>query len=254
MIFLKRWLAYLLLPGGLVLLFVPLCTHRMGDIEKNFLFLENSENLIASDMPTETGTPSAKPDSLQEAVQQMHDRRKQKALEDARANEIINPYGYPRVTIEELDRYPAIADRVKTMQRIWSAVPRLNRQDTVSLAEWDAFQEAVGISVNENAFQYGRYIFKGYVKPGSVSVPVEIKHLKIGCRVAGGLFLIFLVFGRFTEPILFRPAAFVSVAATLSSSGMLLLLFSGEYSPGGFWNLSWQVSFKPQRNGARTLP
>ena len=190
MIFLKRWLAYLLLPGGLVLLFVPLCTQRMGDIEKNFLFLENSENLIASDKPAETGPPSAKPDSMQEAVQQMNERRKHRALEDARANEIINPYGYPRVTPEELDRFPAIADRVKTMQRIWSAVPRLNRQDTVSLAEWAAFREAVGISVNDNAFQYGRYIFKGYVKPESVSVPIEIKHLKIGCRVVGGLFLI----------------------------------------------------------------
>lgn len=189
LIFLKRWLAYLLIPAGLVLLFVPLSTNRMGETEKDFLFLENSENLIA-DKSAETGPPSPKPDSLEDAVQQMNERRKQKALEDTRAEKIINPYGYPRINSEDLNRYPALDDAVKTMQRIWSNIPRLTRQDAVPLEEWNAFREAVGISAENNAFQYDRYIFKGYVKPENVSVPVEIKHLKLGCKVAGGLFLI----------------------------------------------------------------
>lgn len=190
LILLKRWLAYFLLTAALVLLFVPVTTHRMEAGARDFLFLENSENLLAAKTSTSTEPPAAKPTSAAEAWQQMNERQKQKALEDARAEKILNPYGYPRINPEGLNRYPALADAVNTMQLIWSATPRLTRQDNVPLEEWNAFKEAVGISTEDNAFQYDRYVFKGQVKPDRVSVPVEVKNLKTGCKVAGGLFLI----------------------------------------------------------------
>lgn len=190
LIWLKRWLAYLLLPAGLVLLFVPLSTHRMKDSEKDFLFLENSENLIAADKPAKTGPPLPKPDSLGDAWQQMNERRKQKALEDARAATVVNSYGYPRIQPEDLAPYPALSQEVNAMQRIWSDRVRLTRLDKVPLAEWDAFRETAGISAENNAFQYGKYIFKGHVKSDLISVPIEVKNLKAGCKMAGGLFLI----------------------------------------------------------------
>jgi len=176
-----------LLSSGLVLLFVPLCTHRMENIDKDCFFLENSENLLAAE---KSAQPPPKPNSPEDAWQQMNERRKQKAIEDARAEKILNPYGYPLVEPETMAHYPALANAVKTMQRIWSYAPRLNRQDVVSPEDWNAFKKAVGISAEENAFQYGRYIFKGHVKKEDVSIPVEIAHLKTGCKAAGGLFLI----------------------------------------------------------------
>jgi len=174
-------MAYLLLSSGLVLLFVPLCTHRMENIDKDCFFLENSENLSTAE---KSARPSpSKPDSPENV-------QKQKAMEDASAEKILNPYGYPRIKPETMAHYPALADAVKTMQRIWSYTPRLNRQDAVSPEEWNAFKKEVGISAEEDAFQYGRYIFRGHIKKESVSIPVEVEHLKTGCKVTGGLFLI----------------------------------------------------------------
>ncbi len=187
---LKRWMAYLLLPAGLVLLFIPVCTHRMGEAERDFLFLENSENLLGVEKPADVESPPAESDSLEEKLKQMNERRQKKALEDTRAAEVINSYGYPRIQPEDLTPYPALSDKVNTMQRIWSSVPRVNRLDTVPLEEWDAFRESVGIAKEDQAFQYERYVFKGHVKRESVSVPIEVKNLRIGCKVTGLLFLI----------------------------------------------------------------
>ncbi|MFH0879997.1 MAG: hypothetical protein V2A34_09810 [Lentisphaerota bacterium] len=188
---LKRWMAYLLLPAGLVLLFIPLCTHRLGEAERNFLFLENSTDLLAVEKPTHAESPLAESDSLEERVKQMNERRQQKALEDARVAEVVNSYGYPRIRPEDLAPYPALSDAVGTLQRIWASIPsRLNRQDAVPIKEWYAFREAAGLSEEDQAFQYGRYIFRGHVKRESVMVPIEVKNLRIGCKVTGVLFLI----------------------------------------------------------------
>jgi len=187
---LKRWMAYLLLPAGLVLLFIPVCTHRMGEAERDYLFLENSEDLLATEKPADVKSPPEESASLEEKSRWVNERRQQRAREDARAAEEINSYGYPRIQPEDLAPFPALADRVHMMQRIWSGVPRVNRMDTVPLEEWDAFRESVGIAEEDQAFQYERYVFRGHVKRQSVSVPIEVKNLRIGCKVMGALFLI----------------------------------------------------------------
>lgn len=190
-IWLKRWLAYILVPMGLVLLFVPLSTHRMGMAERDFLFLENSADLLGVEKPAGAESPPAASDSFEEKLKQMNERRQKRALEEARAAEVVNPHGYPRIRPEDLAPYPALLDAVGTLQRIWAGIPsRLNRQDEVPIGEWNAFREAAGLSEEEQAFQYGRYIFKGHVKAESISVPMEVKHLRAGCKVAGALFLL----------------------------------------------------------------
>ena len=188
---LKRWMAYLLLPAGLVLIFIPVCTHRMGEAERDFLFLENSADLLAAEKPAAAQSPPTESDSLEEKLKWVNERRQQKALEASRAAEIVNSYGYPRIQPKDLVPYPALADAVRTLRRIWAGIPsRLNRQDTVPIEEWNAFKEAVGILDEDPAFQYERYIFRGHVKRESVSVPVEVKGLRTGCNVTGVLFLI----------------------------------------------------------------
>ncbi len=191
LIWLKRWLAYLLISGGLVLLFIPLCTHRMEYIEKNFLFLENIGNLIASEKSAKTETtPLPKPNSLEEKRQQVNEKRMQKAKEDTLASTIINPYGYPKIQYEDLTHYSLLSKEISTIQRMGTDNIRLIRLDSVPLKEWNSFREAFGISEKDSAFQYGKYIFKGYVKASCISVPVEVKNLKTWCKVVGIIFLV----------------------------------------------------------------
>jgi hypothetical protein len=188
---LKRWLAYLLIPAGLVLLFVPLCTHRQGEAEKEFFFLENSEDLLAGEKPADLGPAPAESAPLDEKVKWLNERRARQAQDAARAEEIVNPYGYPRVDAEMLRDYPRLADAMATLQRIWAYVPsRDNRQDAVPVEEWRAFSEALGLPEEDPAFQYGRYVFKGRIRVEDASVPVEVENLRVGCKAAGGLFLL----------------------------------------------------------------
>lgn len=187
---LERWVAYLLLPSGLVLLFIPVCTHRMGLAGRDFLFLENSADLLAAEKPAAVESPPAESDALEKKLKWVNERRRQKALEVSRAAEVVNPHGYPRIQPEDLAPYPALSDAVGTLQRIWSHIPRLNRQDAVPIEEWIAFRKAVGIADEDPAFQYGRHVFRGHVKTDNVSVPIEVKGLRTGCNVTGVLFLL----------------------------------------------------------------
>lgn len=204
LMWLKRSLAYFLIPVGLVLLFFPLSTHRMGEAERDFLFLENSEDLLAVEKPAVAESPPAEADSMEEKIKWMNERRQKRALEESRAAEVVNPHGYPRIRPEDLAPYPALLDAVGTLQRIWAYIPsRLNRQDEVPIGEWHAFREAAGLSEEDQAFQYGRHIFKGHVKAESVAVPVEVTHLRVGCKVAGALFLFLglgALCGGYTRP------------------------------------------------------
>lgn len=201
---LRRSLVYLLVPVGLVLLFFPLSTHRVGEAEREFLVLENSTDLLATEKPAGVESHPAEAGSMEEKIKRMNERRQKRALEEARAAEVVNPHGYPRIRPEDLAPYPALLDAVGTLQRIWAGIPsRLNRQDAVPIGEWNAFREAAGLSEDERAFQYGRYIFKGHVKAESVSVPMEVMHLRAGCKVAGALFLVLglgALCGSYTRP------------------------------------------------------
>jgi hypothetical protein len=206
LLWLKRWVAYLLLSSGLALLFAPLSTHRAEDIEKDFLYLEISETLAAAKSKKDEPSP-AKPDSGKNAWEQMIEKQEQQALEDARAAATTNAYGYPRLQPDDLAPYPELRKELDGMQRTIGHSPydhmAPSRKDAVPAEEWLAFRQAAGISGEDNAFQYGKYIFKGRVKPETVSVPVEIKHLKTGCKAAAGLFLVlglWALYGTYLSP------------------------------------------------------
>jgi hypothetical protein len=188
---LLRWLAYLFIPAGLVLFLVPMSTHRLEEAEKDVLFLENREDLVASEKPMTEEPPLGEPESLDEAVQRMNERRAQAALDDARAEEIINPYGYPRIASEDWASYPALFDAVRTLQFIWAYIPRRwHEEDAVPLEEWYAFCTAAGLSAEDAGFQDGRYVYRGEVRGVGIVVPVEVTYLKAGYKVAGALLLL----------------------------------------------------------------
>jgi len=73
---LKRWLAYLLVPSGPVLLFVPLNTHRMVETERDVLFLDITGTLADPEIPAETMSPPSTPDSVESDLRPMKERRK----------------------------------------------------------------------------------------------------------------------------------------------------------------------------------
>ncbi len=189
-IWLKRWLAYVLIPAGLVLLFVPLSTHRMGEAERDVLFLEIRETLADPEKAEETGSPPSEPDSAENPLQQMKKRWKFLSEAETLAAAPLNPYGYPRIQLQDLTTAPALARQLRIIRVAPSNFPRPIRLESVPIEEWDAFRAAAGITSANNAFQYGKFIFEADVKSADVYGPVEVKHLKIGCKAAGGIFLL----------------------------------------------------------------
>ena len=192
LVMLKRWMAYLLLPAGLVLLFVPISTHRLGQGGKVFLFLDIIEVLGVPENPDASDSPLPKPKTHEDAWRQQKRQQEQAALAEARADAVMNPYGHPRIRAEDLARYPTLKSEVIAMLRMYAnGRPNYHRpipQDAVPLEEWDAFRKAFGIK--DGSFQFGRYVFKGWVETVPTIVPMEIKHLRTGARVVGGLFLV----------------------------------------------------------------
>lgn len=205
---LKRWLVYLLLPAGLVLLFVPLSTHRKGEAEREFLFLEIIETLACPDELAEAAPSPSEPESAEDAWRRINEQRKRSAQEEACAAAVINPYGYRRIQPEDLAAYPAVAEEVATLRLLSSSMRaqrlRSTRPDAVPLEEWTAFVETAGISAGGGAFQYGKHILKGQVEAVSVDIGVEVENLKTGSKIVGGLFL---VLGLFLLKGCYAPAS-----------------------------------------------
>lgn len=195
-IFLKRWLLYLFVPAGLVLLFFPLNTHHLEDREKNFVFLEISETLVPK-------KSEAKPkpiidtfgDKAMEALEKELQKMQKLFSEDTT---IINTYGYPVLHANDLIPYPYFQSEVEDMMRMIALqnneYTRSKRLNNVSVEEWNTFKRAFLYDTDRNAFQYGNRIFKGYLKSGHVSSEVEISNLKLACKVMGILFLFFSIF------------------------------------------------------------
>ncbi len=189
---LKRWMAYLLLPAALVLLFVPMSTNRLGQGGKAVLFLDILEVLAVPEHPDVSDPPLPEPKTQEDAWRQLKRQQEQMALAQARADAVMNPYGYPRIRAEDLARYPALKLEVAAMRRMYAnGRPNSHRpipQDAVPPQEWDAFRKAFGIK--DGSFQFGRHVFKGWVETVPTIVPMEVKHLRTGGRIVGGLFLV----------------------------------------------------------------
>ncbi len=190
-IFLKRWLLYLFVPMGLVLLFFPLNTHRLEDRKKDFVFLEISETLVVKDRKIKykriRGTSDDKAmEALEKELQKMH---KLFSKETATA---INPYGYPILRLNDLVSYPNLQTEIENMLRNIAHYQYKNthfkRLNRVSIEEWNSFSNT--FLSDSYTFQYGNYIFRGKIKSDHALVEVEISQLKLVCKVMGVIFLL----------------------------------------------------------------
>lgn len=197
----KRWLAYFLVPTGFVLLFAPLSTHRNETIGKDFVRLQISETLLTPAVPDE---PSPPPDSTEDAWQQMKKRDEALSKQYSDTTPLTNAYGYPILQSEDMAPYPAMQAAVAEMMRrinLWPQDTLSEEQlDDVPAEEWAAFQDA---HTDEGAFQFGNRIFRGRATPGYATLEVEVKHLRMSCRIAGGLFLLlglFAMVGTYANP------------------------------------------------------
>jgi hypothetical protein len=204
---LKRWIAYLLIPAGLVLLLIPLHTHRSEMTDRDFAFLEISETLAeAEEAATAEKSPPSEDRSMDALMQQL--KQHQNAFSEGNsAPTTRNPYGYPVIELQDLTRFPALQDQVQDMMRTLGLaqkkVFRSTRLDGVSMDQWAGFKEAFLGDSEEVVFQCGNRIFRGHIESDLVSARVEVENLKMGCRVTGGVFLflsLFMLHGMYAKP------------------------------------------------------
>lgn len=149
---LRRWMAYVLFPAGLVLLFIPLSTHRSGFAERDTVFL---------------GVP---PPSAGDAA-------------EAPALAALHP--------EDLAATPALQAAVREIvadldlfRKPWSYVlPRLD----IPPDEWASFQS---LHAPDGIFRYENRVFEGRLSPQTIQIQTEVPHLRTGGRIAGGLFVL----------------------------------------------------------------
>jgi len=144
LIFLQRWLAYFLIPAGLVLLLFPLNTHRLEESEKDFVFLELSETLedkITVDKPITPENPDT-----EELLRFIEAQQKTLSKDFSTDATIINPYGYPVIGKQDFTRYPILAEQAEDMMQTISLRRQerigSKRLDNVPISEWKAFSKA----------------------------------------------------------------------------------------------------------------
>ena len=204
-VLLKRWIAYLLVPAGLVLLFFPLNTQHSEAIDKDFVFLKVDETLVDKTVKGISLKPPVNP-NMEDLAQYIEAQQKALNNDFSTVATIINPYGYPLIKKQDLTLYPFLAEQVEDMMQTISQWRQdrigSRRLDNVPMLEWLDFNKAFLGDTEVATFQYGNRIFKGFVKSDHVNIKVEIKHLKSVLKSVGGTFLIlsFLAFRRLYEP------------------------------------------------------
>ncbi len=182
---------YLLVPSGLVLLFAPLHTYRIGDIQKEFVFLRMIE--ILSSPPPDIPLMSESPSNEDLASYIFHQQHACSEYVSSVAS-ITNSHGYPIISESDMSAHSLILNHIDNMtQMLVPGVPlRLSAKwlDDLPIEEWRAFAKKIAGSDETFSFQYGNRVFKACVNPRRVSAPVEVKGLKYGCKLAGGAFLL----------------------------------------------------------------
>jgi hypothetical protein len=202
-ILLKRWIVYLLLPAGLVLLFAPLNTSLSEMTETPFVFLEISETL--GEMPQAKSIPTLSADaSMESLTAQLTEAQEFLSDQESTTATLTNSVGLPILPFEALAPYPALQASVEEMMdhiRLRSQEQlRERRLDEVPVEEWESFQSAY---TAQGAFQVGNRIFKGHTELALADMQMEVEHLKTGCKGAGGLFLLlgaWLLYGLYAPP------------------------------------------------------
>lgn len=206
--FLTRLLVYLLIPIGLVLLFLPLNTCRTEELEKDVVFLKISESLVAEKPAKSQIIPPPPEDPTEENVLQfIQNLQKVVSRKESNVATTMNTSGYPVIQKQALAPYSALMEQITDMMRQsshwYQDVIYAWRMEGVQLEEWTAFKGAFLSNTDIAAFQYGDRIFKEYTKSEYVSMPVEIENLNIACKMAGGIFLFLGLFGwrgMYTSP------------------------------------------------------
>lgn len=204
---LKRYFTYLLIPAGLVLLLLPLNTHRTEQADRDFVFLRINETLVGEAITDSESVPPANTssDESMQALNEQLDKMQKLFSEDTT---ITNPYGYPMLVAGDLAPYPALHEAVEEMMRMIALQQQmrssLKRLDHVSTETWGRFEELLLGNGGVASFQYGNRIFKGHVETDQVLVDVEIEHLKLTANIMGG---VFLLLGFFVLRGLYVPAS-----------------------------------------------
>ncbi len=147
-----RWIAYLLLPAGVVLLFLPLSTYRAEYVEQSCLFLGVTETLDGT-VAASGGYPLLQPDSLA---------------------------SYPTLQAAILE---ITVDLDRFRQSRTNSLPRQG----VAPEEWERFQP---LHAPNGTFQYENRVFEGRLSPTSVLTRNEVPHLQDLRRIAGVIFLL----------------------------------------------------------------
>jgi TRAP-type C4-dicarboxylate transport system permease small subunit len=204
--FVKRWIVYLLIPAGLVLLFLPLNTHRTEDVKRDFVLLEISEALAEKISVKNSSVASENPDE-KKLHQYFNELQKVVSGEHLSVATTANQYGYPIIQKQTLAAYPVLLEHIDHMLQIdrWSEKQiRSSRLDNEQVEkEWNAFKKSFLDDTNGAAFQYGNHVFNEHVKSGYSSIQVEIKNLKIAYKVTGGILLLLGLFawrGMYAPP------------------------------------------------------
>lgn len=204
---LKRYFTYLLIPAGLVLLLLPLNTHRTEQADRDFVFLRINETLVEEAITKPESVPPANTsnDKSMQALNEQLDKMQKLFSEDTT---IANPYGYPILDAGDLTTYPALHEAVEEMMRMIALQQQmrssLKRLDHVSTETWGRFEELLFSDSGAASFQYGNRIFRGHVVTSRVLVDVEVEHLKLTAKILGG---VFLLLGFFVLRGLYVPAS-----------------------------------------------
>ena len=189
---LKRWLIYLFIPAGIVLLFLPLNTYRTEEVEKDFVFLKISESLIEETAVKAMPVVPDEPDE-ENLLQYVNELQKVLSGEQLSVATTINQSGYPVIQKQMLAAYPALLEHIDHVLRMghWSEgqISSSRMDDEQVNEEWLAFKKAFLGDINGANFQYGDQIVKELVKSGYSSIRVEIEYLKIAYKMTGGIFL-----------------------------------------------------------------
>ena len=191
---LKRWLAYFLVPAGLVLLFLPLNTHHTEMVEKDFLYLKISKSLVgeAKTKPKIVAPENPTEENLIQYIQGLQEVVSEK---NSTVATTANPYGYSIIQEQTLAAYPTLLGQIQHMIRMaaWSqAEIQSSRLDDIQVEkEWATFKKNHLNDTHGVSFQYGDIIISEYSNSGYTSVQVEIEFLKVTRNVVGGIFLFF---------------------------------------------------------------
>jgi len=205
-VLLKRWIVYLLVPAGLVLLFVPLSTRRAEWNDQDFVFLEITETL-ATQTPEKSKPPVTGYASMESLTTMLQTMQETMSAADSKVPTITNSYGYVLLLEQDLASYPALLKELNDRSRKPGLVREIRiyekRLDNVPIAEWIAFKKTLPDDADEAVFQYGNTLFKAHIESNSVPVMAEVEHLKMACKVTGGLFLFLSIFafhGMYAPP------------------------------------------------------